>query len=151
MKFVKIKDVHSPERWHSNDSGIDFFIPNDFKLQLRQKQRVTIPLGIKIKLEEWVDLQFVDKSWLASKLGLTILWWLIDNWYRGELAVVVYNTSEDIISLKGWMKIVQGVIRPVFTPEPLEVTEDELENTDRWEWWFGSTGLLSKEDEWNKV
>jgi len=151
MKFVKIKDVNSPERWHPSDSGIDFFIPNGIVYLLRQKQRVTIPLWIKVKLDEWTDLTFKDKSWLADNKWLTVLWWVIDNWYRWELSVVLFNTSEDIISLEGWMKVVQWVIRNVITAELMEITEDELNSTERWEGWFGSTGLLSKEDEWNKV
>jgi len=30
MKFLKIRDVKSPERGTCLSSGIDFFIPNDF-------------------------------------------------------------------------------------------------------------------------
>lgn len=28
MKFCKIRDVKSPNRAHSNDAGMDFFVPN---------------------------------------------------------------------------------------------------------------------------
>ena len=142
MKYIKIKDVKSPIRANHNDSWIDFFIPNGGEYFLRAKQRITIPLWIKIMLKEWTDLQLVDKSWLASKQWLTILWWLIDEGYRWELAVVVYNTSEDATRLIGWQKIVQGVIRLINTDMPEEISEDKYsEDTSRWDWWFGSTWI----------
>lgn len=30
MKFIKTRDVKTPERAHDTDSGIDFYIPNSF-------------------------------------------------------------------------------------------------------------------------
>jgi hypothetical protein len=35
LKFLKIRDVQNPCRAHSDDSGIDFFVPNDLeKIQI---------------------------------------------------------------------------------------------------------------------
>jgi len=147
MRFIKTKDVKSPERAHVEDSGIDFFIPNWWQHILLPNKRATIQLWIKIVLPKWCDLQFVDKSWLASKSWITIMGGLIDNWYTWELAVVVYNTNEDPFILEGWMKIVQGVIREVNSVFPEEMDEDEwyCETSSnvgwRWEWGFGSTNL----------
>lgn len=30
MKFIKTRDVKTPERAHDTDSGIDFYVPNSF-------------------------------------------------------------------------------------------------------------------------
>ena len=159
MKFIKTKDVKSPERAHLEDSGIDFFIPNWWQRVLLPKRRAVIQLWIKTILPKWCDLQFVDKSGLASKFWITILWWLIDNWYIWELAVVVYNTWEDPYLLRGGDKIVQGVIRNINCSFPEEIDEDEffaetdfpkgkqgimdrgMYGVQRWEGWFGSTWL----------
>ena len=142
MKILQTKEVRKPERANRNDSGIDFLIPQGCEIYLGPWDRMTVPLWIKCIIPIWYDLQLIWKSWLASKKWIAVLGGLIDNWYRGELSVVILNTSAETVSFMEWEKIVQGVVRPIAYPEIVEMSEEQFiatEKTERGEGGFGST------------
>jgi len=147
LKYTKIRDVKCPERWHSNDSGIDFFIPEEaWLIQILPWQNIKIPLWIKILMPIWYDFTFVNKSGIASKTWLITWACLVDNWYRWELVLNLINTTKYEAVVKWWTKIVQGVIRKCEYLMPEEIDNDEWyceTNTEgeeeRGEGAFGST------------
>ena len=165
FKFIKIRDVKSPNRAHSSDSGIDFFIPNDLKVWdiKTDQENVTLPIynnekwdyfkippnmgalipsWIKWIISKWYDLVFENKSWVATKYLLTIWAKVVDSSYRWQIHIHLINNWQLSQMIYLWQKVAQWIIRKVENFIPEEITEDEfLENcdTDRWEWWFGST------------
>lgn len=166
MKFIKIRDVKTPERAHITDSGIDFYIPNSFpedfdiaitpngdvktttrtlagSILLRPGQGVLIPSWIKVIIEPGYDLVFADKSWVATKQNLLIGAKVVDSSYRGEVHIHLINCSDQIQELKLGQKVVQGILRKVELATPEEITEEEFNSessTDRGSGGFGSTG-----------
>lgn len=140
IKFKKVRDVKSPERAHSTDSGIDFYVPIWWWRLILWWENVIIPLWIVVELPKWFDLTFTNKSGIASKTWLITWACLIDNWYRGELALNLINTSKYSVEIKEWQKIIQGVIRAI-EYFPLEEVVELGEITERWERWFGSTWI----------
>jgi len=156
MIFEKIRNVRNPERANLNDSWIDFFIPedltNDWKwnmlpvdinwkhiIVIYPWESILIPLWIKVKLDYWTDLTFVNKSWIASKTWVIVWACLIDKGYIWELVLNLINTSVEVIEFKLWQKIVQWVIRNVNLSLPMEWIVNDI--TERWEWWFWSTWI----------
>ena len=145
FKFVKVREVASPERGTAQSAGIDFFIPNDTfgAYALSPGQSLKIPSGIKLVIPEGYCLQFVNKSGWGSK-GLFVGACLVDSDYRGEVHLDIHNFSQNPISLKAGMKIVQGILLPVPNGNPIEIDSEEFsvyENTERGSGGFGSTGL----------
>jgi len=166
IKFLKIRNVKNPTRANSSDSGIDFFIPNDlteikltpttgrdknlelanienWKIDIPSSQWVLIPAWVKTIIEEWYDLVFENKSWVSTKYWLVIWAKVVDSSYRWEVHIHLINTSDKTIQVELWQKVAQGIIRKVENDIPEEISEEEFskhENTDRWNWWFGSTG-----------
>ena len=63
----------------------------------------------------------------------------IDSGYMGEIKAVLYNHSWWFKRIKAGQKITQMVILPIITPKPVLV--DRLEETDRGNGGFGSTGV----------
>ena len=63
---------------------------------------------------------------------------VIDAHYTGSIAVKLYNHTPDNYRIKAGDKIAQLVILPCLLPE-LEIV-DSLEDTDRGDGGFGSTG-----------
>lgn len=128
-----------PTRAHDTDSGADLYSDMD-NFTLRPGERSLINTGIAATVEPGYDIQFVDKSGLAYKKGITVLGGLIDYGYSGELKVVLLNTSksEPYLVERG-SKLTQMVVRPVYYPEIVEVAE--LDDTARGEGGFGSTGV----------
>ena len=145
FKFVKVKEVASPERGTSQSAGIDFFIPNDAfgSYGLGPGESLKIPSGIKMIIPEGYCLQFVNKSGWGSK-GLFVGACLVDSDYRGEVHLDIHNFSDTAINLTAGMKIVQAILLPVPNVNPMEIDPEEFsvyENTERGAGGFGSTGL----------
>ena len=70
---------------------------------------------------------------MGSK-GLFVGACLVDSDYRGEVHLDIHNFSQNPISLKAGMKIVQAILLPVPHGNPLEIESEEFsvyENTER--------------------
>jgi dUTP pyrophosphatase len=131
-------DAVPPARARSGDAGYD----------LRATERVSIPqdgrrlvgTGIAIALPEGVAGLVTPRSGLAIEHGLTLLNapGLIDPSYRGEIKVIVHNTSERRYTVEIGDRIAQLLLVPYWAPE-LEVVE-ALPATERGADGFGSSG-----------
>ena len=84
--------------------------------------------------------QVRPRSGLALKHGISMVNTpgTVDSDYRGEIQVLLINLGHDVVTFQKGERIAQMVISPVIRAE-LEVV-DSLEETDRGEGGFGSTG-----------
>lgn len=153
MTIIAIKKLHPeailPEYAKYGDAGMDLFSIEE--KTLKPFERALIKTGIAIQLpsknveyQRSYEAQVRPRSGLALKHGITVLNspGTIDQGYRGEVGVILINLgSEDFTVLKG-MKIAQLVISKCINAILLEV--DELENSERGEGGFGSTGVEKK-------
>ena len=151
MKFLKIRDVKTPQRGTSQSAGIDFFIPNDHPTNNLNKcifvqpgQSALIPSGIKAKVPQGYALVAMNKSGVATKKGLIVGACVVDEDYQGEIHLHVINASDKTVSLEPGEKLVQMLLISVFYDILEEVnSEEDLfegEQTDRGQGGFGSTG-----------
>jgi dUTP pyrophosphatase len=87
------------------------------------------------------EAQVRPRSGLALKKGVTVLNTpgTIDSGYRGEVGVILINLGEEDFEIKKGDKIAQIVIAPVTVAEIVET--DVIDDTDRGEGGFGSTGV----------
>jgi len=131
-------DAVVPARTRAGDAGYD----------LRSTERTTIPpeatrligTGIAIGLPEGVAGLVTPRSGLAIEHGLTLLNapGLIDPNYRGEIKVILHNTSERRYTVEIGDRIAQLLLVPYWAPE-LQVV-DALGATERGAAGFGSSG-----------
>src|ERR671916_2379376 len=131
-------DAMAPARIRPGDAGYD----------LRATERVSIPqdgrrlvgTGIAIAHPHGVAGLVSPRSGLAIEHGLTLLNapGLIDPNYRGEIKVILHNTSERRYTVEIGDRIAQLLLVPYWAPE-LEVVP-ELEGTERGADGFGSSG-----------
>ena len=144
IKFCRVRDVKTPERGTEDAAGIDFFLPNDLGyLVIKSGESLFVPSGIKLSLNRWTCMQFVNKS-SRGKQGLMVGACLVDADYRGEVHINLWNVSNSDILLEGGDKIVQGVILDYLDDLLKEVDASEfdaLPPTGRNSQGFGSTGL----------
>jgi dUTP pyrophosphatase len=138
-----IDDEFVPTRAHSTDSGLDLFAREDFIIHPRERK--TINLGIAVEIPPGYGGFIQPRSGLAQRFGVTVLNTpgLIDSGYRGEIGVILYNTSnnvEDTVYFKRGDKIAQLVIisTPLFEP----ILSDSLNKTRREDNGFGSTDKI---------
>ncbi len=138
LKIKKInKDAVLPSRAHEFDAGLDLFSVED--LDLLPGERKQIKTGIIMAIPEGYVGLIWDKSGLSFKYGLKVFGGVIDSGYRGEIMVVIANTSQNKYEIKKSQKIAQLLIQKV---ELVDVVESELlSDTQRGIGGFGSSGL----------
>ena len=102
--------------------------------------RALIHTGLKIALPPQTHLEIRPRSGLALKYGITVLNspGTVDADYRGELMVILYNTSESEYIVKPGDRIAQAIVMQHVHLQWQEV--DDFEQTSRGEHGFGSTG-----------
>lgn len=135
VKIMLDKDAMMPVRAHSTDAGMDLFSRED-KI-IPSKWSATFDTGVHIELPEGTVGFLKSKSGLNVKHGITSEG-VIDVGYTGSIVVKLYNHSMKDYVVKKGDKITQLVILPILTPE-LELV-DSLEDTERGDGGFGSTG-----------
>ncbi len=101
--------------------------------------RYLFSTGIKIQLPEKHFAMLRPRSGLANKNGIQVLGGLIDESYLGEWKVILYNTGEDFVIYEG-DRIAQFVVVKDDDYQCVEVNESDLQETNRGEKGFGSSG-----------
>lgn len=93
--------------------------------------------GLRINLPGGTEGQVRSRSGLAAKNGVFVLNspGTIDEDYRGEIKVILYNANDSTFSIEKGDRIAQLVIAPVY-----KLAGHTLDNT-REDNGFGSTGL----------
>lgn len=144
MKFIKTRPVKSPVRGTGRSAGIDFFVPEDFKVRkIWPNEQVLIPSGIKVNVPYGYALIAFNKSGIATKNQLQVGACVVDEDYQGEVHLNVFNRGTEPIKIYAGMKLVQFILLAVNYSIPEEVySEEELYSgiiTERGEGGFGST------------
>jgi dUTP pyrophosphatase len=116
-------------------AGFDFYSINDIILQSGKVTK--IPIGLAFEIPKGFFLQIVSRSGLASK-GIYNLTGTIDSDYRGEIHLMVFNTTSQEFKIERGDRIAQGLLLPIFRAEFKEV--NNLSETKRGEGGFHSTG-----------
>lgn len=140
LKVFKVNpNAKLPEYAHVGDSGLDLY--SVVYEEIKPFGRALINTGICIELPENTEAQIRPRSGLALKYGITVLNTpgTIDQGYRGEIGIILLNTSSEIFVVEKGMKIAQMVIKPTLSVKVVEITE--LSSSDRKSNGFGSTGI----------
>jgi dUTP pyrophosphatase len=167
IKFLKVRDVKTPERGTPEAAGVDFFVPafnveflkelkaknpkiaiqqreNYFKIILLPNERVMIPSGIKTWIPEATALIAANKSGVATKKGLIFGAQVVDSDYAGEVHISVINAGNEVQYIEPGEKLIQFIHTPVLLSEIESVNEEEFtqlhDESLRGEGGFGSTG-----------
>ncbi len=143
---IKIKKISEnaviPHYVHKGDAGMDIYSVKD--KELKPGERFAIPTGLKFEIPMGYEMQIRPKSGLAANFGITVLNTpgTIDCGYRGEVMVILLNSSKENYLVKKGEKVAQAVIAKVEEAEIEEV--EDLSETSRGEGGLGSTGLKKK-------
>lgn len=151
MKIMLDEGAKMPTRAHPYDAGLDLYTPIDIKIpgsrvlvydlieemEMVEVGSATIDTGVHVEIPEGCVGFIKSKSGLNVKHGLTADG-VIDAHYTGSIAVKLYNHTVDEYKFKAGDKIAQLVIMPCVLL-PMELV-DSLEETDRGDNGFGSTG-----------
>lgn len=132
--------VSLPAYQTEHSAGMDLAANIDEPVVLLPHGRAVIPTGIAIALPAGYEAQVRGRSGLAAKFGVMPANGVgtIDADYRGEIGVILLNTSTEPFTVEPDMRVAQLVIARYERAEWTEV--DDLEETARGTGGFGSTG-----------
>lgn len=137
LKVVLDPGATLPTRAHELDAGYDLYSREDATVW--QNCGGKFDTGVHIQIPAGYVGFVKSKSGLNARNGLQAEG-VIDAGYTGSINVLLRNHGPRAVEIKKGQKIAQLVILPIITPE-LEVV-DRLEETERGEGGFGSTGLF---------
>lgn len=135
MKIKLDKGAIAPTRAHPWDSGLDLYATVDCIIGVGNRH--TFDTGVHVQIPEGFVGFIKSKSGLMVKHGM-ITDGTIDAHYTGPIKVCLFNNGLVEYPVKAGDKIAQLVIVPCMLPK-LELV-DSLEETDRGDNGFGSTG-----------
>ena len=141
IKLVKLsKNAKVPSFADKGSNGCDLYANTDKDIRLRSHRRILVKTGISIEMPAGTFGFVVPRSGLALNHGVTVLNGpgLIDTSYRGEIGVVLYNTSPIVYTIKQHDRIAQLVFVQHEQAE-FEIV-DSLSETERQDGGFGSGG-----------
>ena len=127
-----------PNKAYDTSAGIDLYALYKYKLNGHSVK--VISTGIAAAIPKGWYGQLHDKSGIGSRTALKVKAGVIDSEYRGEICVIMNNTSPYPIVVEKGESICQMVILPVPEIELLQV--EDLDETDRGVKGFGSTNSI---------
>ena len=133
-------DLELPKQIRGGDAAADF--PTAVDVSLEPGQRSTVPTGFGVALPPgWCGL-ILPRSGLAHKHGITVVNapGLIDSGYRGEIKVILLNTSAESVFLERGQRIAQFALSAVPDWTFEEVDELPADTDSRGALGFGSSG-----------
>jgi len=137
LKFEKTHvDAILPVKNHNNDTGMDVTSIQDITIPARGSAIVDV--GLKFAYIEsgfWVKVE--GRSGLGFKHGIIPHPGIIDEGYRGDAGIKLYNLTDVDYNVKAGERVAQFVI---YANYPVEVSEGTVIDSERGDKGFGSSG-----------
>jgi len=129
-----------PEYQTELAAGMDLVACIDAPLSIAPHERTVVPTGLAIALPAGFEAQIRGRSGLAAKFGVMPANGVgtIDADYRGEIGVILLNTSSETFRVEPGMRVAQMVVAR-YEKIAWDVV-DALDTTERGTGGFGSTG-----------
>ena len=125
-----------PIRHNEDDAGYD--ITSIEAISIKPNHKCLVSTGISFTVPKGTYGQIAPRSGLSMK-GIFVNAGVIDRGYTGEVKVMLFNMSEKTIELAEGSRIAQLIIKKIDLPIVVEV--ETLNDSDRGEGGFGSTGV----------
>ena len=143
IKFIKTHDdAILPRKAHphplTGDTGFDLFAVEDVVIPARGS--AVAPVGLKLAYITpgyWFRIE--PRSGLGFKKNLQPHLGIIDNPYRGDMGIKLYNFGDFDVTINKGVAVAQFAIYEIITAN-VEFT-DTVQETDRGTKGFGSTGV----------
>jgi dUTP pyrophosphatase len=125
-----------PKRGSAQSAGYDLY--SNEKCVIFPGERKLVLTGIAIKIPTGHYGRVASLSGLSLKHGIEVGAGVIDEDYRGEVGVLLFNCGTLPFRVDHGDRIAQLIIEQISTPDILEVVS--LDSTERAAGGFGSTG-----------
>ena len=138
VKFkLLVNEARKPKKAHPDDAAFDVFSAQAGTVE--PKKWLEFSTGVAMQLPQGFYGKFASRSGLMFKHDVHAFHGTIDNGYRGEMVVRLFNYGGEPFRVNIGDRIAQLVILPYLQADGIEV--DELDDTKRGTSGFGSTGI----------
>lgn len=137
MNFFKVGE-HAvlPKRGSTGAACYDLSSAEEFLLLSGERHLFKTHIGVQ--METGTKGTICPRSKLANKFGIMVLGGKIDEDYRGDIGVILYNSGEEALQIEVGYKIAQLEIQSVIQTDPVWI--DNPTETKR-----GVEGVNSKD------
>lgn len=111
----------------------------DGNIVLKTGETITVPTNICFDLPHNIECQCRPRSGLTSQ-GITVGWGTVDEDYRGDVGIIITNTSGEDFIIKSGERIAQIYFNRKTKVNLEDHTGEEISKTERGDAGFGSTG-----------
>jgi dUTP pyrophosphatase len=138
VRIKRLKDVPLPCRQTPGAAGLDLCAAEDATIAAHGFG--SVGTGLAVEIPERAEAQVRPRSGLAAKHGIGVLNspGTIDSDYRGEVKVILFNTSDQDYRVQRGDRIAQLIFSLLTDVELVET--DALSETRRGPGGFGHTG-----------
>ncbi|XP_012670262.2 deoxyuridine 5'-triphosphate nucleotidohydrolase, mitochondrial isoform X2 [Clupea harengus] len=137
LRFAKLtKNATVPTRGSSKAAGYDLYSAYDYTIGPMDK--AIVKTDIQIAVPSGCYGRVAPRSGLAVKYFIDVGAGVVDEDYRGNVGVVLFNFNKETFEVKKGDRIAQLICEMICYPDLLEL--ETLDETERGEGGFGSTG-----------
>jgi len=137
LRFSKLStNAKAPTRGSKLAAGYDLY--SAYEYEIPPMGKVIAKTDIQIQLPNGCYGRIAPRSGLAANHHIDIGAGVVDQDYRGNVGVVMFNHSQTAFKVSQGDRIAQLICEKIFYPDLEEV--DNLEATERGDGGFGSTG-----------
>lgn len=141
MRLPHAEGLDLPHYATDGAAGMDLLAAVSVEIVIAPGARALVPTGLAVALPPAHELQIRPRSGLALKQGIMLANspGTIDEDYRGEIGIILFNAGNAPFVVTRGMRIAQAVLAPVLRAVWQEV--GTLDATQRGVGGFGSTGV----------
>lgn len=137
LQFAKLtENAFAPTRGSEKAAGYDLYSAYDYTIPSAGKTLVLT--DIQIALPDGCYGRVAPRSGLASKHFIDVGAGVIDQDYRGNVGVLLFNHNNQLFEVKKGDRVAQLILEQIFLPDLQELPN--LDDTNRGSSGFGSTG-----------
>ncbi|KAM9645676.1 deoxyuridine 5'-triphosphate nucleotidohydrolase, mitochondrial isoform 1-T1 [Trichechus inunguis] len=137
LRFARLSEhATAPTRGSARAAGYDLYSAYDYTIPPMEK--ALVKTDIQVALPSGCYGRVAPRSGLAAKHFIDVGAGVIDEDYRGNVGIVLFNFGKEKFEVKKGDRIAQLICERIFYPEIEEV--QVLDDTKRGSGGFGSTG-----------
>ncbi|XP_068588363.1 deoxyuridine 5'-triphosphate nucleotidohydrolase, mitochondrial isoform X2 [Cebidichthys violaceus] len=137
LRFAKLSEhATTPTRGSTKAAGYDLYSAYDYTVAAMDK--AIVKTDIQIAVPHGCYGRVAPRSGLAAKHFIDVGAGVVDEDYRGNVGVVLFNFSKDSFDVKKGDRVAQLVCERICYPDLVE--QKTLDETERGAGGFGSTG-----------
>ncbi|KAF0043032.1 hypothetical protein F2P81_004369 [Scophthalmus maximus] len=137
LRFAKLSEhARTPTRGSTKAAGYDLYSAYDYSIGPMDK--AIVKTDIQIAVPHGCYGRVAPRSGLAAKHFIDVGAGVVDEDYRGNVGVVLFNFSKDTFDVKKGDRVAQLVCERICYPDLEE--QETLDETERGAGGFGSTG-----------